>query len=140
VDRLHAQATHVHDLVVDAEAAVAAYLDVEIELVANRTSGGGSSATTSPREPAGALIGHHAAGAEFVSELSLTRREHEVLELLAAGATNSQIAERLFITEGTAKSHVGRILRKLGAGNRVEAASMFLRSQTQSSPHTRREE
>ena len=47
-----------------------------------------------------------------------TEREREVLELMVAGATNSTIAERLVITEGTVKSHVKHILRKLGAVNR----------------------
>ena len=51
-----------------------------------------------------------------------------MLTLIADGATNGQIAARLVITEDTAKSHVKRILRKLGAGNRVEAATMYLRS------------
>ena len=59
----------------------------------------------------------------------LTPREREVLALVAEGATNGQIAARLVITEDTAKSHVKRILRKLGAGNRVEVAAIYLRSQ-----------
>ncbi len=51
-----------------------------------------------------------------------------MLALIAEGATNSQIADRLVIAESTAKSHVKRILRRLGAANRVEAASIYLRS------------
>lgn len=57
----------------------------------------------------------------------LTRREIEVLELAADGWTNGRIAERLFISEATVKSHVGHILRKLGVTNRVEAVSLYLR-------------
>jgi len=57
----------------------------------------------------------------------LSRREIEVLELAAHGWTNPRIAERLFITEATVKSHVGQILRKLGVTNRVEAVGRYLR-------------
>jgi DNA-binding CsgD family transcriptional regulator len=52
----------------------------------------------------------------------LTRREQEVFALLSQGATNGEIARRLVISEGTVKSHVKSILRKLGAANRTEAA------------------
>lgn len=57
----------------------------------------------------------------------LTYREREVLELMAAGQTNAQIARRLVIAEGTAKSHVKRIMRKLSAANRAEAVAAWLR-------------
>jgi non-specific serine/threonine protein kinase len=55
-------------------------------------------------------------------ELPLTRREHEVTELIADGLTNRQIAERLFITQRTVDTHVGHILAKLGCNNRSQAA------------------
>jgi DNA-binding NarL/FixJ family response regulator len=58
---------------------------------------------------------------------SLTGRELEVLTLMATGATNNRIAEALVITDGTVKSHVKRVLRKLGAENRAEAISQYLR-------------
>lgn len=54
-------------------------------------------------------------------------REREVLELMAAGQTNGQIARRLVITEGTVKSHVKRIMRKLDAANRAEAVAAWMR-------------
>lgn len=57
---------------------------------------------------------------------NLTRRELEVLRLMAAGDTNGRIARRLVISEGTVKSHVKHILRKLGAANRAEAVSRWL--------------
>jgi DNA-binding CsgD family transcriptional regulator len=57
----------------------------------------------------------------------LTRREVEVIKLMAAGETNSGIASRLVISEGTVKSHVKHILRKLRAANRAEAVSRYLR-------------
>jgi DNA-binding CsgD family transcriptional regulator len=61
----------------------------------------------------------------------LTRRELEVLELMAAGASNAEIAERLVISVGTVKSHVKHILRKLRAANRAEAVSRYFRLSTQ---------
>jgi DNA-binding NarL/FixJ family response regulator len=57
----------------------------------------------------------------------LTPRELEVLTLMATGATNNRIAEQLVITDGTVKSHVKRILRKLRAANRSEAIARYLR-------------
>jgi DNA-binding NarL/FixJ family response regulator len=57
----------------------------------------------------------------------LTRREREVLELMTSGATNTRIAEQLVLSEGTVKSHVKHILRKLHAGSRAEAVARYLR-------------
>jgi DNA-binding NarL/FixJ family response regulator len=54
----------------------------------------------------------------------LTDRERQVLNLLAQGSTNREIADRLVISERTAKFHVSSILRKLGADNRTEAVSI----------------
>jgi DNA-binding CsgD family transcriptional regulator len=56
----------------------------------------------------------------------MTRREREVMELMTSGATNTRIAEQLVISEGTVKSHVKHILRKLRAGNRAEAVARYL--------------
>ena len=52
---------------------------------------------------------------------NLTRREHEVLVLLAEGLSNKEIAAKLGISEHTAKFHVNSILQKMGAQKRVEA-------------------
>jgi len=57
----------------------------------------------------------------------LTRRERDVLVLVAAGRTNREIAEVLFITEGTASVHVSNILGKLGVARRTEAAAVAVR-------------
>ncbi len=57
----------------------------------------------------------------------LTAREREVAELMSVGARNAQIAARLVISEGTVKSHVKHILRKLHATNRAEAVSKYVR-------------
>ncbi len=78
------------------------------------TVSGTSSASSAPA--AGALDG-----------LGLTRRELEVLPLVAAGLTNKRIAELLFISENTAGVHVSNILGKLGVATRTEAAAIAVR-------------
>ncbi|MDT5328215.1 MAG: hypothetical protein QOF25_5367 [Mycobacterium sp.] len=55
----------------------------------------------------------------------LTAREIDVLRAIASGQTNAQIALSLFVAEGTVKSHVKHILRKLGAANRTDAVAKY---------------
>ena len=67
------------------------------------------------------------AGSSGSRVTALSRREVEVLRLLADGHTNRRIASRLVVSEPTVKTHVRNILRKLGAANRAEAVSHWLR-------------
>ena len=64
----------------------------------------------------------------------LTRREHEILALLAEGMTTPQIAERLGIRPGTIKTHLTSVYRKTGAQNRVQAARHYLDQHAPPSP------
>ncbi|HXH05812.1 MAG TPA: response regulator transcription factor [Vicinamibacterales bacterium] len=64
----------------------------------------------------------------------LSRREREVLALIAEGRTNREIGERLFISQKTVGVHVGNILAKLGASGRVEAAMVAIRLELVPSP------
>jgi two-component system, NarL family, response regulator YdfI len=70
-----------------------------------------------------------APASQSLAELAepLTRREHEVLQMLAAGLGNKEIAVRLAISDHTAKFHVASILGKLGAATRTEAVALGIR-------------
>ena len=73
-------------------------------------------------EPAAEVV--TAAPEDPLGGFGLTEREREILELLAAGRSNPQIAESLFISPKTASVHVSNILAKLGVDSRVEAAAV----------------
>ena len=88
-------------------------LDGEITALAKRTR-----LDLAPAEPATA-----ASIPTPAQRLGLTPREVEVLALVAAGHSNRQIAERLFISPKTASVHVSNILGKLGVSTRVQAAA-----------------
>jgi len=65
--------------------------------------------------------------AEHFSDESLTTREVEVLEQIASGNRNRDIAEHLFISEDTVKVHVKHIMEKLGASDRTQAVAIGIR-------------
>ena len=65
--------------------------------------------------------------APSAQQLGLTAREAEVLALVAAGRTNRQIGDELFVSDKTASVHVSNILRKLGVNSRVDAAAVAQR-------------
>ena len=73
------------------------------------------------------LAGVEAAAPAETGDRALTPREREVLGLVAAGHTNRQIGEELFISQKTASVHVSRLLAKLGASTRGEAAAIARR-------------
>ena len=65
---------------------------------------------------------------QIIESYPLTDRELEILENIVNGCSNAQIAERLYITVGTVKTHVRNILNKLGASDRTQAAVRALRA------------
>src|SRR6266446_319280 len=65
--------------------------------------------------------------AEHVSDEALTEREREVLQHVAGGNRNRDIAERLFISEETVKVHIKHIMEKLDASDRTEAVTVAVR-------------
>lgn len=118
LERLRSQRDQVRRMVSSTEAVLSELADAEVEF-----------GRAEDRET---IAVARTAAAMFVApesriEALLTRREREVLALMAAGATNAEIANRLVISEGTVKSHVKHILRKLRASNRAEAVSRYMR-------------
>ncbi|MFQ5880320.1 MAG: response regulator [Dehalococcoidia bacterium] len=63
--------------------------------------------------------------AELDTEVHLSPREREVLELASQGATNKEIADQLFISVGTVKNHIHNILEKLHLKNRAQIAAYY---------------
>jgi len=59
-----------------------------------------------------------------LESLGITPRELEILELIAAGLSNREIAERVFVSENTVKTHSSRVFDKLGARRRTQAVQM----------------
>jgi len=57
-------------------------------------------------------------------QLGITRRELEILELIAAGLSNREIAERLYVSENTVKTHAASVFEKLNARRRTQAVQL----------------
>lgn len=64
----------------------------------------------------------------YIQEHPLTKREIEILELIVEGDTNSEIAEKLYLTVGTVKTHLRNIFNKLNVSDRTQAAVIALRA------------
>ncbi|MEO8032114.1 MAG: LuxR C-terminal-related transcriptional regulator [Gemmatimonadota bacterium] len=59
-----------------------------------------------------------------LAAIGMTPRELEILELIAAGLSNREIAERVFVSENTVKTHSSRVFEKLGARRRTQAVQL----------------
>ena len=68
--------------------------------------------------------GPFTADEERMNELGITPRELEILRLIAAGLSNREIAERLFVSQNTVKTHSSRLFDKLGARRRTQAVQL----------------
>lgn len=115
MDRLHAQREVVRRLLRAAERSVDELCSAEFSLTGR----------PAPDADPGTRRARTSGRSDVLPEADLTQRETQILQLLAAGATNLEISRRLVITEGTVKSHVKRVLRKLGAANRAQAVSIY---------------
>jgi DNA-binding CsgD family transcriptional regulator len=112
VERLELQRTELHRLLSDTGNSIDKISEADVTLVrAERTPHPPTGQAPSARSPVGLL---------------LTDREQEILELMALGATNSQIARELVVSEGTVKSHLKRIFRKLRVDSRASAVARYL--------------
>ena len=75
------------------------------------------------------LSGYAAAGStrNQPTNYNLSERESEILQLLAQGLSNSDIAQQLYLTEGTVRNYTSEIFKKLGVSDRTQAAVVALR-------------
>ena len=88
-------------------------------------NGGRPGAHGDPGEPAGAVRAPDPRSTVFAS---LTDREYEVVEAVAAGLDNAETAESLFMSEGTVRNHISSILAKTGLRNRTQVAVRYYRA------------
>ena len=92
----------------------------------DRVMAGQSSAESAPSRDDLAAVRKLAASRRKSQAFGLTARETDILRGIVAGQTNRAIAESSSISENTVKTHVGSLLNKLGASNRVELALFAL--------------
>lgn len=89
----------------------------QFRAIATRAAETGEEPARPPRDPA-----RRATPAQAAQEETLTDKESRILDLLAQGMSNKQIAAAVFLAEGTVKNYVSRIMEKLHAGTRLELA------------------
>jgi DNA-binding CsgD family transcriptional regulator len=116
LERLNGQRDHVRETLRAAETIMDNLARAELELARHADE----------RSMIGAVAAVSLAGESSALNELLTPREREVIALIVSGQSNNAIAERLVISEGTVKSHVKQILRKLGAVNRSEVIARYL--------------
>jgi DNA-binding CsgD family transcriptional regulator len=116
LERLNGQRDHVRETLRGAETIMDNLARAELELARHADE----------RSMIGAATAVSLAGESSALNELLTPREREVIALIVSGQSNNAIAERLVISEGTVKSHVKQILRKLGAVNRSEVIARYL--------------
>jgi DNA-binding NarL/FixJ family response regulator len=97
------------------------HLGMQPSQIARAISLASEGETVFPRELVTGLISEE----EPPDLLALTARQREILELVAQGLTNAEIARRLFLTEGTVKQHLRAAYKALGVGSRVQAARLL---------------
>ena len=95
---------------------------------ASKTNAVSDRAESNPSEETQAITAVAEEYQQLIETYPLTERELEVLELIVAGCSNAEIAEKLYITVGTVKTHVCHILNKLCADDRTQAAVRALRA------------
>ena len=74
--------------------------------------------------PVPAATGPFVADQTRIASLGITPRELEVLQLIAEGLSTKEMAERLFVSENTVKTHTSRVFDKLGASRRTQAVQI----------------
>jgi len=104
------------------------WIDPAIASIVLRQVRGSSSSAQADESKTVAIHGVEPEYEQLIETAPLTERELEVLELIVAGCSNAAIAEKLYITVGTVKTHVRNILNKLCADDRTQAAVLALRS------------
>jgi len=114
-------------LALQAGAAGFLYKDVDPDALVRAIRSVHDGQTVLAPEAASLVAARPAGGARGIS--ALTAREREVLELLAAGHSNREIARTLHVSEKTVKTHVSAVLAKLGVADRTQAALLAVRHQ-----------